>query len=835
MPSNPTRVPALYRWLSSLRSQLVLMLLLASLVPVLAIVFFPRVGLYDLSRRTLEDTVGTHLHEVAKELQARATEPAQARLNNVVGLSRDVQPYLAEMMRHDPADLYRAWRASGQSLSEGRITALRRTLTDRAPRMVHYVIADARGILLMSGDPNAPFDVSEEQWWIETVENRLNYVGKTAYDDSNGSVMLSISVPVREGDQILGAIKAVFAMPELGRLARTASPGGSNREREIVIMGRDRRDGRDDDVYMVASSTPDWRDLRDGDRVWIEVDGHPEWSVGATVALDHIELPTGSSISVSGRTVSELEGDIADRLAREGNVPAPPITRLAVKKALLLYSRAAEEATRGSSLHTRRLYSVEKDGYGSERVYGLARPTSSVLPWSVIVSEPTRLAFTSSQALRERVLWVVGVVIAALGVTSVVFARRLVRPLRQITDAAQVIRRGDYQQAIPITMNNEIGILVEEFNEMTGTVQDALGRLTREEKKLSSVLNSIAEGIVYLDLDRRVVLTNPAAAHLLGLPDDTAGKLVDDLLDPDVVDRLFSGERRARRRAKPVSSEVSLTVGEQTRALKVVSSAVLAGDDSPVGTVFVLDDITREKEIEQMKSDFVALVSHELRTPLTSIYGYTRLILDGKTGEVSEVTLDKLVRVERQALRLSHLITDLLDLSRIESGRMEMRMAPTSIVEVVATRIDDMRTQADDKEITITLEADDNLPDVVADGERVGQVVTNLLSNAVKFTPQGGSVRARIRREGSLLSVQVIDTGTGIPLDERSKIFDKFHQVSSVHTRQQGGTGLGLAIAKSIVEAHGGRIWVDDGVGSGSDFRFVLPLVETKGAVLTHA
>jgi len=197
--------------------------------------------------------------------------------------------------------------------------------------------------------------------------------------------------------------------------------------------------------------------------------------------------------------------------------------------------------------------------------------------------------------------------------------------------------------------------------------------------------------------------------------------------------------------------------------------------------------------------------------------------------------LDKLVRVERQALRLSHLITDLLDLSRIESGRMEMRMAPTSIVEVAATRMDDIRTQADDKEITLSLEAADDVPDAVADGERIGQVVTNLLSNAVKFTPQGGSVRVRIRQEGAQLSIQVIDTGTGIPPEERSKIFDKFHQVSNVHTRQQGGTGLGLAIAKSIVDAHGGRIWVDDGAGPGSDFRFVLPLVETTGAVLTHA
>ena len=808
------------------------MLLLASLAPVLAVVFLPTVGLYDLSRSTLEKTVGMHLHEVADEVLGRAKEPAQARLDSVVGLARDVvQPHLAEMMRHDPTDLYRSWKDSGQSLARGRVASLRRALTDRAPRMVRYVIADARGILLMSSDLHTPFDVSEEPWWKEAVESRRNYIGKTAYDDASDSVILTVTVQVREGNAALGAIKAVFAMPELGRLTRLSSSRGINNERDIVIMGRDGRDGA---VYMVASSAPDWRDLRDGDRVYIEVDGHPDWNANVTVALDHIDLPTGSSVSVTEKTVSELEGEISVQLAREGGLATRPTVRLAVKKAQLLYSRAAEEATRRNSSPKARLHGVEEDGYGAERVYGMARP-SGTLPWSVIVSEPTRLAFTSAEAFRQRVLWFVGVAIAALAVTSFVFAGRLVRPLSQITDAAQSIRRGDYQHAIPITMHNEIGILVEEFNEMTGTVQDALGRLTREEKKLTSVLNSVAEGIVYLDLDRKIVLTNPAAEHLLGLAGDVAGESVDDLLESAVVEELFARERGARRRARSVSTEVSLTVGEETRALKVVSSAVTAGDDAPIGTVYVLDDITREKEIEQIKSDFVALVSHELRTPLTSIYGYTRLILDGKTGDVSELTLDKLVRVERQALRLSHLISDLLDLSRIESGRMEMRMAPTSIVEVAATRMDDIRTQADDKDITLTLEAADDVPDAVADGERIGQVVTNLLSNAVKFTPTGGRVRVRIRQEGTLLSVQVIDTGTGIPADERSKIFDKFHQVSNVHTRQQGGTGLGLAIAKSIVDAHGGRIWVDDGVGLGSDFRFVLPLVETKGAVLTPA
>lgn len=375
-------------------------------------------------------------------------------------------------------------------------------------------------------------------------------------------------------------------------------------------------------------------------------------------------------------------------------------------------------------------------------------------------------------------------------------------------------------------MTNEIGVLVDEFNAMTRTVQDALGRLINEEKKLSSVLNSVAEGIVYLDLERRIVLVNPASQRLLQCAEDVVGKSVDAVLEPEVAELVFPQAYSNASSNRTRSHEVTVVRDDGKIALKVVSSPALYEDGTPIGTVFVLDDVTRDKEIEQMKSDFVALVSHELRTPLTSIYGYTRLILDGKTGGINDTTRDKLVRVERQALRLSHLIGDLLDLSRIESGRLEIRSEPISVREIASSRLEDCRPQADEKGIELAFESADDVPNALGDSERIGQVITNLLSNAIKFTPVNGQVRVRLRREGNLVSVQVIDSGSGIPVEERHKIFDKFHQVSSVHTRQQGGTGLGLAIAKSIVEAHGGHIWVDSELGKGSDFRFVLPIAE---------
>ncbi|MDA1193260.1 MAG: ATP-binding protein [Candidatus Poribacteria bacterium] len=810
------------RWLNSLFSQIILVLLLASLVPVLLVVFFPGIGLYSQSRDTLEETVGGHLYEVASDVVGRANNAVGERLDRMVGVARLLHPTLHEMNRRDPQELYRSWHQSGQSI---RLTDTDRDqLRDQLPQMTEFVVADKRGLVMSSTYSAHPFDVVDETWW-QTVGTGRVYIGKTSYDPVRDAVLVPLAVPIREGDSVLGGLWVTFSVPELARYVRTAISAEAQTlsQRETVLLGTD---PTDDGVYVVASSQRDWDVLNDGDRIWVDVVGHPDWNYSATVAPYEVDLGVLGRYSIVQTRASDLENEITKTLVEKNPTISPPKVRVSVKKALLLFARASEEAVRRHRVPTDRpLFTVEEDGHGTERVYGYERPTANV-PWAAVVSQPTQVAFEPAQALRDRVISVVLVVMGILGVTSVLFARRMVRPIHQITDAAQAIRRGDYQQAIPISMRNELGILVEEFNAMTRNVQDALTRLTREERKLTAVVNGIAEGIVHLDLERRIVVINPAAERLLGLQGDLSLKVVDDLLEPEVVTNLFPFKASSSLSRKPQTREAMLERRGRKIALKVVSSPVFYADGTPIGTVFVLDDITREKEIEQMKSDFVALVSHELRTPLTSIYGYTRLILDGKAGDIPDVTRDKLVRVERQALRLSHLIGDLLDLSRIESGRIEMRFSSINLVEVTQHRIEEIRPPADEKNISISLEAEPGLPRARADAERIGQVITNFLGNAVKFTPENGQVRVRLRREGNLLSVQVIDNGPGIPIDEQQKIFDKFHQVSNVTTRQQGGTGLGLAIAKSIVEAHGGRIWVDSEIGKGSDFRFVVPIAE---------
>jgi signal transduction histidine kinase len=233
-----------------------------------------------------------------------------------------------------------------------------------------------------------------------------------------------------------------------------------------------------------------------------------------------------------------------------------------------------------------------------------------------------------------------------------------------------------------------------------------------------------------------------------------------------------------------------------------------------------------------MKSEFVSLVSHELRTPLTSIIGFISLILDGKTGKINQKQYESLSRAQRQSKRLAALINDLLDISRIEAGRIEMKREQVHIDWIAKRRIEELRLQADEKAITLLLDAEYNLPVLIADADRIGQVFINLIGNAIKFTPYGGKVTVKLSKSPQHVSaadgfhVEIIDTGPGIPAEEREKVFDKFQQLGRTRTRQQGGTGLGLSIASGIVEAHGGKLWVDVGDNrQGCNFQFFIPFV----------
>lgn len=260
------------------------------------------------------------------------------------------------------------------------------------------------------------------------------------------------------------------------------------------------------------------------------------------------------------------------------------------------------------------------------------------------------------------------------------------------------------------------------------------------------------------------------------------------------------------------------------RELQVYSASVVNAEDELLGRLMVFRDVSREREVERLKSEFVSLVTHEFRTPLTSIKGYTEMMLDGDTGRLSSEQRDFLETVLRNANHLSELVEELLDVSRIEAGAIKLNIQEIDIVPVIEDIVDRMRPQLEKKNQRLSIETPRDVPKVSADEMRTAQIILNLVSNAHKYTPSGGDIVISVEPEDEYLLVDVKDNGIGLSQEEQEKIFSKFFRAENPETIKEGGTGLGLWITRSLVEMQGGEVSVDSNLGEGSTFSFTIPM-----------
>jgi signal transduction histidine kinase len=266
------------------------------------------------------------------------------------------------------------------------------------------------------------------------------------------------------------------------------------------------------------------------------------------------------------------------------------------------------------------------------------------------------------------------------------------------------------------------------------------------------------------------------------------------------------------------------------RAFVVALLAVFLAMAAVLGSVLLIfRDLTRSREVDRLKSEFVSIVSHELRTPLTSIHGSLGLLASGLLGGSTEKGKRMLEIAVNNTDRLIRLLNDILDIEKLESGKIDMHRLPCDSSELLSRAVEVMTPMAQDHHITLHLSATKKTID--ADPDRILQCLTNLLSNAIKFSEAGGSVTIRATPDGENLRFEVADQGRGIPVDKQEAIFERFQQVDASDSRRKGGTGLGLAITRSIVQQHGGRVWVESQLGKGSTFFFTVPLVDTGGQV----
>jgi PAS domain S-box-containing protein len=347
---------------------------------------------------------------------------------------------------------------------------------------------------------------------------------------------------------------------------------------------------------------------------------------------------------------------------------------------------------------------------------------------------------------------------------------------------------------------------------------------------LPAIFDSIDSGVIALDNERRILFLNRRFARMVGVPrNEWIGRPVDELrpffeshlpsVDPLAHDAEYDQEPKKKR-----GVDFEWLADQGILNLRSESTPLFDAHSRIIGRVFVFRDVSREKEIDRMKSEFIAVASHELRTPMTSIKGSVDLILSGLAGPVSADTLELLEISKKSVDRLIRMINEILDLAKIEAGQIKLDLVKADLTDSVERSIRGVRGLADRNQIALTLVRAEPLPQVEVDRDRIEQVVTNLLSNAIKFSPVQGEVRVELAAENGWVTCAVVDQGSGISEEDLPKVFGKFQQVGN---QRKGGTGLGVAITQAFVNEHRGKIWAESQVGSGSRFIFALRAVNS--------
>jgi len=341
-------------------------------------------------------------------------------------------------------------------------------------------------------------------------------------------------------------------------------------------------------------------------------------------------------------------------------------------------------------------------------------------------------------------------------------------------------------------------------------------------RELETILSGIGDGVLVVDADLRLVLMNPIAVRIFALQSaPPTGVPIHNILEHEVFLGLLEEIRTASGEAMMREIELSQEANNKERIYQALATPLTVGSHLQ-GIATVLRDVTSQKELERMKSNFLSVVSHELKTPLHSIKGFVNIILMNKTGPVTDIQRDFLETVKQQTDHLQRLIDDLLEFSRLESGQVTLRLQPVDIPVVAEAVVDKLTPLADASDVTLINRVPESLPTISADPWRLEQVVTNLMDNAIKFTPANGRVIISAKDRGEYLEVGVQDSGIGIAPDETDRIFDRFYQVDGGANRLYKGAGLGLTICRHIVEHHGGRIWAESETREGATFRFTV-------------
>ncbi len=416
-----------------------------------------------------------------------------------------------------------------------------------------------------------------------------------------------------------------------------------------------------------------------------------------------------------------------------------------------------------------------------------------------------------------------GLIAAAVGILAWFLYNRsydsLFQGVSEAADSMYDMAHGQGSEILFGDSPDELGKLAKAIRYLQKQVQDKEMSILREASHYRAVLERMKDGIILVNSHLRVVYANPGAGSLLGFDDlilrrEPLQEVVKDYDLSEIMQRVVQGQAHAEFTLK--------TVLPTQFALKADIYHVEHEDEESPAAIIILQDVSQSERLARMRSDFVANVSHDMRTPLTAIQGFTETILDNQVDDA--VTIRRFIEIiHQEADRLTRLIDDLLDLSRIESGRIRLDFRRTNMKKLIQETLEKLEPQLERVEIDLQTDLPDDLPYILADPDRIAQVVINYVDNSMKYTHKGGRIIVRALEAEDQIVVEVEDNGVGIPAPDVDRVFERFYRVDKSRTRMSGGTGLGLAIVKHIIEAHGGKVFVRSTPGEGSVFGFSLP------------
>lgn len=526
----------------------------------------------------------------------------------------------------------------------------------------------------------------------------------------------------------------------------------------------------------------------------IESMSDSQWNGQNSDALaDHLAQEIDTRVTLinrSGRVLGDSDLSLSEIASLENHLQRPEVQEALQHE----FGRSVRYST---TVQTEMMYLALKNTRGFIRV-----------------ALPLHLVQQTIFALKKSVLTAVVAALALASLIAFFLSRSVAKPLQEMSKAAHRIALGDFSKKLRIATRDEIGSLAISINAMGTSLQRQLAELKNEKDQLGTILDGMIEGVLVTDGASQVLLINPALQKMLDISKDYKGRtILECLRNQDIHDAIQSVLKGDSEK----ETEIRLTLRSQELFFNMHTARLDTG-----GSVSVFYDVTQVYHLENMRRDFVANVSHELKTPLTNILGYAETLRNGALSD-PEVAGRFVQKIESNASNLQALVEDILKLSEIESGRMDVQPTTLPLKTFLQDLTDHYEDRLHARQLSLHLMVSDNLL-VLADPAAFKQIIGNLLDNAIQYTPTGGNIHIRAARTEALCQIDVQDTGIGIAAPDLEHIFERFYRADKARSRAAGGTGLGLAIVKHLVHAHDGRVFVASQPGQGSVFSFTLPI-----------